>query len=556
MRVFDDARVSSASPNRGDAGLADDADADEAGDVGNPGAPAMFPELARLHAACLRGHLGDHSADAARDAREATWFVFALIARSVATDAARRRFRGVGVFDAAAEDDFSRDGAEDLSASEAANGERHAEPAPFAAAPPGAAAPEAGDARFAPVRDLAAAVAAETCDERACSLELRRRLNLDAADLFADLERVVGPVAWVDPEPDALGGGRANRAGASSSGFARRGGSLGSVGSSGPSALRAAKSAAENRRRTQSAGASGSGGSDDDRELPLGSWSRRGDGPRGDFAAPLAPLARGLAAAHLRMLLANARGAGSVALLYEFYRAVASSPRFVSVGAATVRGTGWAWRDVSAEEAARESSELAAAKRAEAAGTEGPRDRGTEEGAPSRRADDAERDAPLERSSSEHAAEPRGDALVTALADATLAGLRSTDPSRRVAAASAFSRALAHHAWDARLQSSSARAAVAASLAPLLRLVVSHRDEIVPGLARESKRQVLAAFLSLARDADQAELWAWLSRDPSGNGMKRRPPRLVAFLTLARDALETFEAARGDSRGGPTGARA
>ena len=545
-RAFDDARISSAkmSPNRGDAGLADDADANDAGDSSG-GAPAMFPELARLHAACLRGHLGDHSADAARDAREATWFVFALIARSVATDAARRRFRGGGgVFDAAAEDASCRDGAEDLSASEAANGERHAEPAPFAAAPPGAAAPEAGDARFAPVRDLAAAVAAETCDERACSLELRRRLNLDAADLFADLERVVGPVAWVDPEPDALGGGRANRAGASSSGFARRGGSLGSVGSSGPSALRAAKSAAENRRRTQSAGASGSGGSDDDRELPLGSWSRRGDGPRGDFAAPLAPLARGLAAAHLRMLLANARGAGSVALLYEFYRAVASSPRFVSVGAATVLGTGWAWRDVSAEEAARESSELAAAKRAEAAGTEGPRDRGTEDGAPSRRADDSsERDAPLERSSSEHAAEPRGDALVTALADATLAGLRSTDPSRRVAAAAAFSRALAHHAWDARLQSSSARAAVAASLAPLLRLVVSHRDEIVPGLARESKRQVLAAFLSLARDADQAELWAWLSRDPSGNGMKRRPPRLVAFLTLARDALETFEAA-------------
>ena len=183
-------------------------------------------------------------------------------------------------------------------------------------------------------------------------LRVLRHELLPRADLFADLERVVGPVAWVDPEPDALGGGRANRAGASSSGFARRGGSLGSVGSSGPSALRAAKSAAENRRRTQSAGASGSGGSDDDRELPLGSWSRRGDGPRGDFAAPLAPLARGLAAAHLRMLLANARGAGSVALLYEFYRAVASSPRFVSVGAATVRGTGWAWRDVSAEEAA------------------------------------------------------------------------------------------------------------------------------------------------------------------------------------------------------------
>jgi hypothetical protein len=179
--------------------------------------------------------------------------------------------------------------------------------------------------------------------------------------------------------------------------------------------------------------------------------------------------------------------------------------------------------------------------------------------------------------------------------------LRAAEDDRRDAAAGAVAAILARHARDASLQSRSARAAVAAAYAPLLRMLVARRDEIfdagfVPGALpgdasipdASSKRNVLACFLSLARDADQNALWRWLVSDggpvgidPDGSvaGFERaetptttftiastfastnpfgrarategsvareparrvtRPPRLVSFLRLLCDALEAF----------------
>ena len=64
--------------------------------------------------------------------------------------------------------------------------------------------------------------------------------------------------------------------------------------------------------------------------------------------------------------------------------------------------------------------------------------------------------------------------------------------------------------------------------APLLRLVITHRDEVVPALPPAPRREVLAAVLSLARDADQPQLWTWLAADPqtglSGRAGQMLPP--------------------------------
>ena len=83
---------------------------------------------------------------------------------------------------------------------------------------------------------------------------------------------------------------------------------------------------------------------------------------------------------------------------------------------------------------------------------------------------------------------------------------------------------------------------------------------MVPALPPAPRREVLAAVLSLARDADQPQLWTWLAADPqgvagvgvagvaggagtagAGGGVKRPPPRLTAFLFLLCDSLEAFE---------------
>ena len=185
-------------------------------------------------------------------------------------------------------------------------------------------------------------------------------------------------------------------------------------------------------------------------------------------------------------------------------------------------------------------------------------------------------------------------ALVSAVASAAFAGLRAAEDDRRDAAAGAIAAILARHARDASLQSRSARAAVAAAYAPLLRTLVARRDEIFDepklgtgnaSIPARTRRNVLASFLSLARDADQNALWHWLVSDrpdgidpDAGEAFERaqtptttftiastfastnpfgrardatrvareparraaRPPRLVSFLRLLCDALEAF----------------
>jgi hypothetical protein len=135
--------------------------------------------------------------------------------------------------------------------------------------------------------------------------------------------------------------------------------------------------------------------------------------------------------------------------------------------------------------------------------------------------------------------------LISALAATTLTGLRSPDSLRRGAAAKTFAAALTRHAWDVRAQSAPGRAAVAAVHAPQLRFIISHRDEIIPALSKGPRRKILAAVLSLARDADQPQFWTWLAGGAE-TGAPRRPPRLVSFLFLLCDALEAFERDHGD----------
>ena len=81
------------------------------------------------------------------------------------------------------------------------------------------------------------------------------------------------------------------------------------------------------------------------------------------FGAP-SRLACELAAAHLAGLTAAANGMDC-----EFYTAISAAPRFLAVSAAAVRGTGWSWADLAAEEAAEEAAALSPA----AAAAEGNR---------------------------------------------------------------------------------------------------------------------------------------------------------------------------------------
>jgi hypothetical protein len=245
----------------------------------------------------------------------------------------------------------------------------------------------------------------------------------------------------------------------------------------------------------------GDGGSGLSSDVSNGVSTGGGQTTKSTASAPLAPLACELAAAHVRRLTAaaaaallpntsNAAATAAAALLYDFYGAVASAPRFMAVAAAAVRGAGWACEDVAAEEAAEEAAALVAAAAAEgnsaaaaaaAAATDAAaatrRDQGDDKEESSEWAGSEER-----RSGGGGGSAGFGDVLISALAAATLAGLRSTDPARRAGAARSLAAALARHAWDSRLQSPVARAAVAAVHAPLLRLVITHRNEIIPAL--------------------------------------------------------------------------
>ena len=508
-RVFDDARCTNAWRDAACALLDKtwtDGDGDGAGDedAGDEIAKdpksiptPIFPTLASLYASTLRAETSGGQRYAvvdqdAEDARAVSWFVLGLVGRSVSLDARRRYVSEPEPEPAAAAsttDDNAKDDDDAYSPRSSLD---------FAAAPCGPAKPSRVDERMLPLRDLADAIGAEmtaSSDEKYGSVGsyLSRGLNTGFASLCSELMNVEGPPIEDDVDDAA---------------------SDSSLSSTSEAAVEVAIAKTE------------------------GAWSRVGDGKHGKSSAPLAPLACELAAAHVRRLTTNAAEAGAAsdvasvrshraALLYEFYGAVAAAPRFMSVTAATVRGTGWAWEDLASEEAAEEAADLAAAAAAEG---------NTAAAAAAAAMAD-------ERETERAGLDDERECLVSALAAATLSGLRSSDSNRRSGAAKALASALARHAWDARLQTTPGRAAVAAVHAPLLRLVIAHRHEILPALAPASKREVLAAVLSLARDADQAQLWTWLASDPraSEHGTVRPPPRLTAFLFLLCDALEAFE---------------
>ena len=308
-------------------------------------------------------------------------------------------------------------------------------------------------------------------------------------------------------------------------------------------------------------------------------WWRGGDGAGRDETAPLAPLARRVASSHVRRLTASPAAWAS---LYEFCVAACAAPRFVatSTGALSAQSTGWSPEDLAFERAREEASALLDAAAAERGGAGAFRD-----------------DADPERTDGDRYGDrfpSPSDALVSAVASAAFAGLRAAEDDRRDAAAGAIAAILARHARDASLQSRSARAAVAAAYAPLLRTLVARRDEIFDepklgtgnaSIPARTRRNVLASFLSLARDADQNALWHWLVSDrpdgidpDAGEAFERaetptttftiastfastnpfgrardatrvareparraaHPPRLVSFLRLLCDALEAF----------------
>ena len=501
-RVFDDAKCTAgwrdAARALVDPAWADDLPNSPDGAAGSTAAgkggdrpPPMFPLLAGLYAAALRGW-GERDAE---DARAVSWFVLKLVGRSVALHA-RREYPPPG----GDEDTFQTPAstAPPEKTPEADLRRRGSRAPEFAAAPPGPGAPDADDPKFLPLRDLADAIGAELAGspkrpEASRLAALDRELNLGFASLCSQLMDVQGPESNATPGTGMNGRGKTP--------------------------------VKENR------------GVVVNDKLDVGikstTWSRRGDGPKGRCTAPLAPLACELAAAHLARLIAAANGMDC-----EFYTAISAAPRFMAVSAAAVRGTGWSWADLAAEEAAEEAAALAAAAAAEgnrlAAAAAAAK---ADEAATRRREDDKS------KNDSDEGGE--GSALLSALAAATLTGLRSSDPARRAATANTFATALTRHAWDGRAQSGSGRAAVAAVHAPQLRFIVSHRDEIIPALGKGPKRKILAATLSLARDADQPQFWTWLAGGADA-GAPRRPPRLVSFLFLLCDALEAFERGDGD----------
>ena len=396
--------------------------------------------------------------------------MFGLIARSVAMDAERRLDRSeIG------------DGSDIGTA--------------FCARPGGSSAPTRDDPRFATIRRLVDFASSDVCDASSSGDETRARL---ARDLNLGVARLCSALMDVEglPEDAVLGlhpGGSSNAPDATPKKTRMRG----------------------VRVSTGTRGARAADETNVDANARSGS---AGPGP----AAPFAALARDVAAAHLRRLVASEDSTTT----FAFYGAVASAPAFVSTAAAATRGAGWHPDDLATEDLVAAEDEPPDAN---ATGSSASGDEST-----------ALVSGDAFSSKTEHI---RGDALTSAMASATMSGLLSSDRERREAAARALRRALARHAWDARLQSREGRAAVAAARATTLRRVLTRRHDIVPALDFESRRDVYAAALALARDADQTSLWSWLaSRAPGATGTTpTRPPRLTSFLFLLRDASEAFE---------------
>ena len=508
-RVFDDAKCTAGWRDAACA-LADPAWADELPNSPNgftshssgetrERPPPMFPLLAGLYASALRGW-GERDAE---DARAVSWFVLKLVGRSVALHARRE-------YPPPEEDAFQTPASTALGSNSKetpeADTRRRGVPE-FAAAPPGPGAPDRDDPKFLPLRDLADAIGAELAGspkrpEASRLAALDRELNLGFASLVSQLMDVEGPEA------------------------------------TGPRPATGVSNGVRGKTPVKDAGRGGGGGVTVNDKPDVGmkstTWSRRGDGPKGRCTAPLAPLACELAAAHLARLTPAANGMDC-----EFYTAVSAAPRFMAVSAAAVRGTGWSWADLAAEESAEEAAALAAA-----AAAEGNRAAAAAAAAKADEAAEAKR-AAAAKSRDEPDAGGEGGVLISALAATTLTGLRSPDSLRRGATAKTFAAALTRHAWDVRAQSAPGRAAVAAVHAPQLRFIISHRDEIIPALSKGPRRKILAAVLSLARDADQPQFWTWLAGGAE-TGAPRRPPRLVSFLFLLCDALEAFERDHGD----------
>ena len=185
-RVFDDAKCTAgwrdAARALVDPAWADDLPNSPDGAAGSTAAgkggdrpPPMFPLLAGLYAAALRGW-GERDAE---DARAVSWFVLKLVGRSVrSTRAASTRPRGVTRIRSKPPRPprprrRRRGGSETT---------RFARPG-AAAAPPGPGAPDADDPKFLPLRDLADAIGAELAGspkrpEASRGAALDRELNL------------------------------------------------------------------------------------------------------------------------------------------------------------------------------------------------------------------------------------------------------------------------------------------------------------------------------------------------------------------------------------------
>ena len=513
-RVFDDARVAEAW--RESTALPVHLDPTRLDEASTSSEPA-FPALASLYAASLRATSGfgkkpPRGFAGAEEVRAASGFVLGLIARSVALDARRRFDENEGEAEAEAETEADGgDGEGDGDKKIGTSNDRLA----FRERPGGSSAPTRDDPRFATVRRLADVVSADVCDATssgdATRARLARGLNLGVARLCSALMDVEGPPDA--PSTPATASGSSDAPDATPKKTTAFGRTTASPSRARGAGKRGAKATDEANAQTNAESGSGA------------SASSASSGP----AAPFAALARDVAAAHLRRLIAS----GDSTTTFAFYGAVARAPEFVSTAAAATRGAGWHPEDLAAEDRddAEDDSDddananaINATANANAMGSMGSGSAMGGAGAET---------------------VPGGDALTSAMASATMDGLLSSDRERRAAAARALRGALSRHAWDARLQSREARAAVAATHATTLRRLLSRRHDVVSALDSESRRDVLAAALAIARDADQASLWSWLSsraRAPGSTGTTpTRPPRLVAFLFLLRDALEAFE---------------
>ena len=359
-------------------------------DVGGAGVSGAGDAVAAsLRATAGYGNEPPRGFATANEVRAASGFVFGLIARSVAMDAERR-------FDRSEIGDGSDIGTA------------------FRARPGGSSAPTRDDPRFATIRRLVDFASSDVCDATSSGDETRARLarglNLGVARLCSALMDVEGP-----PEDAVLGlhpGGSSNAPDATPKKTRMRGVRV----STGTRGARAA----------------------DETNVDANARSGfAGPGP----AAPFAALARDVAAAHLRRLVASEDST----TIFAFYGAVASAPAFVSTAAAATRGAGWHPDDLATEDLVAAEDEPPDAN---ATGSSASGDEST-----------ALVSGDAFSSKTEHIL---GDALTSAMASATMSGLLSSDRERREAAARALRRALARHAWDARLQSREGRAAVAA----------------------------------------------------------------------------------------------